>query len=100
VHDEDMTPMDTSRKVKHKVRSFLCLHNNISKNLLLPNVDTFNVFREQFEDTRNLGETSYMTSIAHRMSNTPCPRFVLGCKTIKAEHSVRWQPSNTSLGRL
>ena len=68
MHDEDMTPTDRSRKVKHKVSSILCLHNDISKNCCyLINVDTFNVFREQFEDTRHLGETSYMTSIAHRM---------------------------------
>ena len=61
-----MTPMDTSMKVKHKVSLFLGLHNDISKNLLLPNVGTFNVFRERFEDARNLGETSYMASITHR----------------------------------
>ena len=58
--------MDTSMKVKHKVSLFLGLHNDISKNLLLPNVGTFNVFRERFEDARNLGETSYMASITHR----------------------------------
>ena len=41
-----MTPMDKFIKVKSKVSLFLCLHNDISKNLLLPNVDTFNMFRE------------------------------------------------------
>ena len=51
--------------VKENASLFLCLHNNISKNLLLPGVGTFIVFREQFEDAMNLGETSYVAFVTH-----------------------------------
>ena len=65
--DEDMTHINKHMKVKDKVSSFLCLYNNINKNLLLPNIGTFNVFRENLEDSMNLGETSYVASITHGM---------------------------------
>jgi hypothetical protein len=48
--------MDTPIKIKNKVNLFLCLHNDISKNLLLPNIGTFNMFRNQFENAMNLKE--------------------------------------------
>jgi hypothetical protein len=53
-----MTLVDMPMKVKNKMSSFLYLHNGICKNLLLPNVGTFNVFREQFEDAMNLGDNT------------------------------------------
>ena len=52
--DEDMTRINKYMKVKDKVSSFLYLYNNINKNLLLPNIGTFNVFRENLEDSMNL----------------------------------------------
>jgi hypothetical protein len=57
-HDEDMTSTDTPMKVKNKASLFLCLHTDISKNLLLLNVGIFNVFREQLQDALNIEETS------------------------------------------
>ena len=50
--DEYMTPMDTPMKVKDKVSSFLCLHNDKTKNLLLPNIGIPNVFRDNGDDDR------------------------------------------------
>ena len=50
--DEDMTPMGTPVKVKDKVSSFLCLHNDKTKNLLLPNIGIPNVFRNNGDDDR------------------------------------------------
>jgi len=50
--DEDMTPMGTPVKVKDKVSSFLCLHNDKTKNLLLPNIGIPNVFRDNGDDDR------------------------------------------------
>jgi hypothetical protein len=65
VTDEDMTPTDMPVKVK--LGEFVLMVAQRHKNFLLPNVGTFNAFREYFEDARNLRETSYMTSITHRM---------------------------------
>ena len=48
--DEDMTPMDTPMKVKDKVSSFLCLYNDKTKNLLLPNIGISNVLRNDGDD--------------------------------------------------
>jgi hypothetical protein len=53
-----MTPSDTI--IEYKVNSFLCLHNYISKNLLLPNVDTFNVLRNKGDDDVRFGKTLSM----------------------------------------
>jgi len=50
--DEDMTPMDTPMKVKDKVSSFLCLYNDKTKNLLLPNISISNVLRNDEDDDR------------------------------------------------
>jgi hypothetical protein len=50
--DEDMTPMNTHMKVKDKVSSFLCLHNDKTKNLLLPNVGISNVLRNDGDNDR------------------------------------------------
>ena len=50
--NEDITPMDTPMKVKDKVSSFLCLHNDKIKNLLLPNIGISNVFRNYGDDDR------------------------------------------------
>jgi len=50
--DEDMTPMDTPMKVKDKVSSFLCLYNDKTKNLLLPNIRISNVLRNDSDDDR------------------------------------------------
>ena len=62
---EDMTHMNTPMKIKNSMSSFLCLHIDISKDLLLPNVSIFNVFREQFEDAINLGQNFYVASVTH-----------------------------------
>ena len=44
--DEDITFVDMPMKVKNKVSSFLCLHNDIiSKNLLLLNIGMSNVIK-------------------------------------------------------
>ena len=49
--DEDMTPMGTPVKVKDKVSSFLCLHSDKTKNLLLPSsIDISNVLRNNSDD--------------------------------------------------
>jgi hypothetical protein len=37
-HDEDMTPSDAT--IQYKVWPFLCLYDDINKNLMLPNVVT------------------------------------------------------------
>ena len=50
--DEDMAPMDMPMKVKDKVSSYLCLHNDKTKNLLLPNIGIPNVFRNNGDDDR------------------------------------------------
>ena len=44
--------MDKAMKVKHKVSSFLCLYNNKTKNLLLPNISISNVLRNDEDDDR------------------------------------------------
>ena len=55
-----MTPSDTI--IEYKVSSFLCLHNYISKNLLLPNIGTFNVHRNKGDDNVHFEKTLYMAS--------------------------------------
>jgi hypothetical protein len=50
-------------KVNSKVSVFLCLHDDINKNLLLPNVDTFNVFRNEVRDDVNMDKTLSMASV-------------------------------------
>ena len=44
--------MDMPRKVKDKVNSFICLHNDKTKNLLLPNIGISNVLRNDGDDDR------------------------------------------------
>jgi hypothetical protein len=44
-NDEDMTPLDMT--FDYKVSSFLCLRNDKTKNLLLPNVGISNVLRNK-----------------------------------------------------
>lgn len=39
VSDKDMTPIDTPMKIKGIVSSSMCLHNDKTKNLLLPNIN-------------------------------------------------------------
>ena len=56
--------MNTPTKIKNSMSSFLCLHIDISKDLFLPNISIFNVFREQFEDVINLGQNFYVASVA------------------------------------
>ena len=60
--DEDMTPMDMSMKVNDKVGSFLCFHNDINKNLLLPNVVGFSILSNNDDDDVNFGKTLSMAS--------------------------------------
>ena len=59
-HDDDMTPNDTT--IRYKVWSFLYLHNDINKNLMLPNVVAFNMLRNNDDDDVNLGKTLPMAS--------------------------------------
>ena len=82
-------------KVKHKVSLFLGLHNDISKNLLLPNVGTFIVFREQFKNAMNLGETYYVASIIHGMwmHHAQDPSW----DTQPSKHNIRFVDSPTVL---
>ena len=54
--DEDMTPMYMPMRVKDKMSSFLCLHNDISKNLLLSTIVAFIVLRNNDDDDVNLGK--------------------------------------------
>ena len=61
--DEEMTPIDTPMpmKVKNKVTSFPCLHNDINKNLMLLNLVSFNIHRNNdvvvVDDDVNFRET-------------------------------------------
>ena len=55
--DEDMAPSDTT--IEYKLSSFLYLQNDISKNLLLPNIGTFNVHRNKGDDNVHFGKTLY-----------------------------------------
>jgi hypothetical protein len=49
-----MTPMDTPMKVKDKVSSFLCLHNDNTKNWLLSNSGIIsNILRNNGDDDRD-----------------------------------------------
>ena len=48
--DEDITPTDTT--IDYKVSSFLYLHNDKTKNWLLPNMDISNVLRNNGCDDR------------------------------------------------
>jgi hypothetical protein len=45
-----MTPMYMPMRVKEKMSSFLCLHNDINKNLLLPTIVAFIVLRNNNDD--------------------------------------------------
>ena len=49
-NDEDMTPPDTT--FDYKVSLFLCMHNDKTKNLLLPNISISNVRRNNGDDDR------------------------------------------------
>lgn len=52
--DEDMTPTDMTMpmKIKNKVSQFVCLHNDTTKNWLLPNISLSNVIRKNIDDDR------------------------------------------------
>jgi hypothetical protein len=56
-----MTTKDTT--IEYKVTSFLYLHNDINKNLMLPNVIVFNMLRNNGDDDVNLGKALPMASI-------------------------------------
>ena len=47
-------------KVQDKVSSFLSLHNDINKNLLLSNIVVFNVLRNSDDDDVDFGKTFLM----------------------------------------
>jgi len=49
---EGMQPLDMIMKVKNKVSLFLCLHNDKTKNWLLPNIGILNVLRNNVDDDR------------------------------------------------
>lgn len=55
-----MTAKDTSNE--YHVRSILCLHNDINKILMLPNVITFNMLSNNDDDDENLGKMLPLTS--------------------------------------
>ena len=56
---------------------------------------TFNVFREQFEDAMNLGETSYVASITHGMWMHHAQDPTWGARTYK--HNIQFVGSPTIL---
>jgi hypothetical protein len=93
--DEDMIPKDMT--IKYMVSLFLCLQNNICKNLMVPNGVTFNMLRNNDEDDDvNLGKTLSMASTIDR-TYTTSTRLILECNLIEAQHSVRWLPDSASL---
>lgn len=55
-------PIDMPMKVKYKMSLILSLHNDISKNLLLPDVVAFNMLRNNDNGDVNLGKTLLMAS--------------------------------------
>jgi hypothetical protein len=52
-------------KVKDKVNLFLCFHNDINKNLLLPNVVGFSILRNNDDDDVNFRKTLSMASTTY-----------------------------------
>jgi hypothetical protein len=99
-----MAPIDMSMKVKDKVSSFLYLHNNIRKNLFVPNVVALNMLRNNDDDDVNLGKTLSIASTTHgtwiqyaqdrswsASSSKPNIRFV--CKPTV----LRWEDHNSSI---
>jgi hypothetical protein len=54
--------MDMPTKFKGNVSLFLCLNNDINKNMLLPNVVGFNILRNNDDDDVNLGKMTSMAS--------------------------------------
>jgi hypothetical protein len=54
--------MDMPMKFKDKVSLFLCLNNDINKNMLLANVIGFNILRNNDDDDVNLGKMISMAS--------------------------------------
>jgi hypothetical protein len=63
-HDEDMAPSDAT--IQYKVWQFLCLYDDINKNLMLPNVVTFNILRNNDDDDVNLEKTFPTASTTYR----------------------------------
>jgi hypothetical protein len=51
-----------THEVKDKTSLYLCLHNDINKNLLLPNVVAFDILRNNDDYDANLGEILSMAS--------------------------------------
>lgn len=66
-----MTPLNMSTKVKENVSSFIYLHSDISKNMLLSNVYAFNMLSNNddnninFENILLIAPTTNETWIQH-----------------------------------
>ena len=57
-----MAPMDFPSNVKDNVSSLLCLYNDISKNLMLPNAVAFNMIKNNDDYDVILANTLLMAS--------------------------------------
>jgi hypothetical protein len=62
-----MQPLGMIMNVKNKVSLFLLpnLFDEINGNTLLPHIGHSNMFKEQFEDMMNFGETRSMASTSY-----------------------------------
>jgi len=60
-----MTPNNAT--IEYKLTPFLCLRDNITKIVLLPNVGHTFMFMKEFEVAMNFGETSYETFTTYEM---------------------------------
>jgi hypothetical protein len=70
-------------------------NNGISKNLLLLNIFTSNVLRNNYDDDANTGDRDTFYGLYNKWGvDTPCIRPILECKTIGAQHSVCRRPDN------
>jgi hypothetical protein len=100
-----MMPMYMPMKVKDKVNSFLCLHNDISKNLLLTNVVAFNMLRndDDDDDDVNLGKAIPMvltidgTWIQHAQYRSWSTRSSKSNIQFVGSPTVHWEGYNSSI---
>jgi hypothetical protein len=60
VSDVDMTPKNMT--IEYKVSSFLYLHNDINKKMMISNVVTFSMLRNNDDDGVKLGKMLHMAS--------------------------------------
>jgi hypothetical protein len=73
-NNDGMTHKDMT--IEYKVSSFISLHNDISKNLLLPNVGTLNVLGNKGDEPNHVSQVSTksrVTSTLSRLNTIPMP---------------------------